>query len=125
MTFSRAILVNPPHPPDYMSNKDSMGGFGQLFPRGAPPFPPLDLPYLAAYLLREGFDVDVIEAGALYLSGAQTCEAIAKKSTGADTLVVVRTSLPTIDWDLRVCAQISDRIPRVRIALWGGVVASL
>ena len=63
MRFRRAIIVNPPHPPGYVSNKDSMGGFGQLFPRGAPPFPPLDLPYLAGYLLREG------NAEALPLSG--------------------------------------------------------
>ena len=125
MRFSRAILVNPPHPPGYVSNKDSMGGFGQLYPRGAPPFPPLDLPYLAAYLLREGFDVDVIEAGALDLSCAQTSEAIATKGAGDATLVVIRTSLPTIDWDLDVCAEIHRRSPQFRIALWGGAVASL
>ena len=58
MRFNRAILVNPPNPPGYTSNKDSMGGFGQLYPRGAPPFPPLDLPYLAAYLLREACRAD-------------------------------------------------------------------
>src|SRR5260370_825980 len=128
MTFrlvSPTVRSNPRAPPGYVSNKDSMGGFGQLYPRGAPPAPPLDLPYLAAYLLREDFDVDVIEAGALDLSCAQTCEAIDTKGAGDGTLVVIRTSLPTIDWDLEVCAQIRHRSPLLRIVLWGGAVASL
>jgi anaerobic magnesium-protoporphyrin IX monomethyl ester cyclase len=125
MRFSRAILINPPHPPGYVSNKDSMGGFGQLFPRGAPPFPPLDLPYLAAFLLREGFEVDVIEAGALDLSCAQTCKAIELKAAGEDALAIIRTSLPTIDWDLDVCAEIRRRSPRLPIALYGGAVPPL
>ena len=50
MSRVAAILLNPPNPPGYVSNKDSMGGFGQLFHEGAPPFPPLDLPYLAGAL---------------------------------------------------------------------------
>jgi anaerobic magnesium-protoporphyrin IX monomethyl ester cyclase len=124
MRFCRAVLVNPPHPPGYVSNKDSMGGFGQLFPRGAPPFPPLDLPYLAAFLLREGFAVEVIEAGALDLSGAQVCERISAEDADR-TLAVIRTSLPTIDWDLEVCALIRRRSPGIQIALWGAALASL
>jgi anaerobic magnesium-protoporphyrin IX monomethyl ester cyclase len=125
MRFKRAIIVNPPHPPGYVSNKDSMGGFGQLYPRGAPPFPPLDLPYLAAYLLREGFEVRVIEAGALDLSCAEVCNAIESDDPGDGTLAVIRTSLPTIDWDLEVCAQIRRRSPRLPLALCGGAVPSL
>jgi anaerobic magnesium-protoporphyrin IX monomethyl ester cyclase len=125
MRFSRAILINPPHPPGYVSNKDSMGGFGQLFPRGAPPFPPLDLPYLAAFLMREAVEVDVIEAGALDLSCAELLEAIDSKDTGSGSLAVIRTSLPTIDWDLDVCAQIRSRCGGLRIALYGGAVPSL
>jgi hypothetical protein len=125
MRFKRAILVNPPHPPGYVSNKDSMGGFGQLFPRGAPPFPPLDLPCLAAYLLREGFEVHVIEAGALDLSCAEVCDTIDSDEPGDTTLAVIRTSLPTIDWDLEVCAEIHRRSPRLSLALYGGAVSSL
>jgi len=125
MRFNRAILVNPPNPPGYTSNKDSMGGFGQLYPRGAPPFPPLDLPYLAAYLLREGLEVEVIEAGAIDLSCKELLEAIDSKDPGDGTLAMIRTSLPTIDWDLEVCTQIRRRSPRLRIAIWGGAVPSL
>jgi len=125
MRFKQAIIVNPPHPPGYVSNKDSMGGFGQLFPRGAPPFPPLDLPYLAAYLVREGFEVCVIEAGALDLSCAEVCDKICSEHAGNDSVAVIRTSLPTIDWDLEVCAQIRRRCPGLAIALTGGAVPSL
>ena len=67
MRLGRAIVVNPPNPSGYVSNKDSMGGFGQLYPAGAPPFPPLDVPYLAAFLAREGFPVEVVECNALGL----------------------------------------------------------
>lgn len=125
MKFETAILLNPPNPPGYRSNKDSMGGFGQLYPRSAPPLPPLDLPYLAAYLSREGFEAQVIEAGALDLSTSQACEAIGNAANGAPRLVVVRTSLPTIDWDLSVCAEIRRTIPAATIGLYGGAVPAL
>jgi hypothetical protein len=39
MSFSKVFSVNPPSPTGYMSNKDAMGGFGQLYPQGAPPAP--------------------------------------------------------------------------------------
>jgi len=45
--LTKLIIVNPPNPAGYVSNKDSLGGFGQLYPTGAPPFPPVDIPYLA------------------------------------------------------------------------------
>ena len=125
MKFETAILLNPPNPPGYRSNKDSMGGFGQLYPRSAPPLPPLDLPYLAAYLSREGFGVHVIEAGAQDLSTAQTCEAIGNAANHAPPLVVVRTSLPTIDWDLSVCAEIRRTMPDATVGLYGGAVPAL
>jgi hypothetical protein len=35
----------------------------------------------------------VIEAGALFLSDTQTCEAMDMKAAGEDTLAVIRTSL--------------------------------
>jgi radical SAM superfamily enzyme YgiQ (UPF0313 family) len=119
-----AILVNPPNPPRYVSNKDSMGGFGQLYPEGAPPFPPLDLPYLAAVLTAHGRDVRILEAGALHWSTDQLCEALAAHG-GEDALVVVRTSLPTIDFDLGVCAELKRRGGARRIALYGPVTAPL
>jgi radical SAM superfamily enzyme YgiQ (UPF0313 family) len=124
MSSPTAILVNPPNPPHYVSNKDSMGGFGQLYPEGAPPFPPLDLAYLAAVLTTHGQQVRVHEAGALHWSVDQLCEALAAREED-DALIVVRTSLPTIDWDLEVCAALKQRGRARRIALYGPVIAPL
>src|SRR5919205_529347 len=101
MRFRKVIVVNPPNPPGFVSNKDSMGGFGQLYPRGAPPFPPLDLPYLAAHLARGKFGVAIIDACALDLEPEAALAEMRRCGAGATgTLVVVRTSLPTIDVDL-------------------------
>ena len=61
MRFNKILLVNPPNPPGYVSNKDSMGGFGQLYPVGATFMPPLDLVYLAGYLDAKGIPVRVME----------------------------------------------------------------
>ncbi len=124
MSGPKAILVNPPNPPRYVSNKDSMGGFGQLYPEGAPPFPPLDVPYLAAVLTAHEKPVEILEAGALHWSVDQLCEALAARA-GDDALVVVRTSLPTIDWDLEVCAALRQRGKARRIAIYGPVTKPL
>jgi anaerobic magnesium-protoporphyrin IX monomethyl ester cyclase len=125
MRFSKIIVVNPPNPPGYVSNKDSMGGFGQLYPKGAPPFPPLDIPYLTASLSSAGFAADVIEAGALELSTADVCAQLAAASAIGQTLVMVRTSLPTIDWDLDVCTEIRRQAAPGAIGVFGPAVSSL
>jgi len=87
MRYVKAVIVNPPNPHGYVSNKDSMGGFGQLYPRGAPPFPPLDIPYLAAALSERYLDVDVIEAGALDLSIADVSRRLQSDPTLSRSLV--------------------------------------
>ncbi|HYM25547.1 MAG TPA: radical SAM protein, partial [Vicinamibacterales bacterium] len=97
--------------------------FGQLYSAGAPPFPPLDVPYLAAFLLSKGIPCEVIEAGALHLSTAAVCEQLGRAHAGA--LVLVRTSLPTIDWDLQVCADIRNSVRPAGLGLFGAAVPSL
>src|SRR3974377_1593715 len=104
--FSRAIVLNPPNPPGYVSNKDSHGGYGELYPRGAPPFPPLDLAYLATSLLHEGIAVEVIEAGALVLDRNELTSRIIAQGDLAQAMLLVRTSLPTLDWDLEICREL-------------------
>ncbi len=122
MRYEKVIILNPPSPPGYMSNKDSMGGFGQLYPAGAPPAPPLDLPYLAAVLRQAGIPVQVLEASAHRLSVKQTCERLGE---AGGALLLVRTSLPTIDWDLGVCAELRARCRPAGLALTGTVISSL
>jgi len=123
MRFRRVVVVNPPSPPGFMSNKDSMGGFGQLYPSTASPFPPLDLPYLAAFLLAEHIDCDIVEAGGLRLSTPEVCDRLG--TTAQDALVLVRTSLPTIDWDLAFCAHLRRAVRPAGLGLFGPAVPSL
>jgi uncharacterized radical SAM superfamily protein len=125
MKFSNAIIVNPPSPIGYVSNKDSMGGFGQMFPLGATPFPPLDLIYLASYLVEKNFPMTVLESLAHELTKEQLIEKIAALSAAEDgekLLVVVRTSAPTLDWDLDVCREIKAKVSSANLVIYGPVV---
>lgn len=120
MKFTKAIVVNPPSPKGYVSNKDSMGGFGQLFPIGATPFPPLDLIYLASYLVEKDYPLTILESLAHELTKEQLTVKIAAE--GKETLVIVRTSAPTLDWDLEVCGEIKNKVPDSTLAIYGPVV---
>jgi radical SAM superfamily enzyme YgiQ (UPF0313 family) len=125
MPKAAVLLINPPNPPGYVSNKDSMGGFGQLYGVGAPPFPPLDLPYLAGAVTAAGFETVVIEAGALRLDLEAFCAQV-REAAGSDRpMVVMRTSLPTIDWDLEVCAALRAGTGVGPIYLYGAAVKPL
>jgi anaerobic magnesium-protoporphyrin IX monomethyl ester cyclase len=125
MRFENVIVVNPPSPPGYVANKDSMGGFGQLFPPGATVLPPLDLPYLAGYLVDKGIGVEVLEAQGLDLTREQVAQRV-QEIVGSDppkrAVVVLRTSAPTLDWDLTVCAALKQASPNIRVAIYGPVV---
>src|SRR5260370_30000275 len=69
--FKTVVIVNPPSPPGYVANPDSMGGYGQLYPIGAPILPPLDVPYLVGYLESKNVPFEVLEAQGLGLSREQ------------------------------------------------------
>lgn len=126
MRFTKVIVVNPPSPLGYVANRDSMGGYGQLYPIGATLLPPLDVPYLAAYLMEKGIPLEVIEAQGLDLTREQVAERVAPiaRANGPErTLVVVRTSLPSLDWDLTVCAAIKEVVRDIVVAIYGPIVA--
>lgn len=125
LTLTTAFLVNPPNPVGHVSNKDSMGGFGQLYPAGASAFPPLDMPYLAATLADAAIPIQVFECGALRWSLDELCRAIDATGVADKALIVVRTSLPTIDWDLEVCAALRARCRPAKILIYGPVVTPL
>jgi anaerobic magnesium-protoporphyrin IX monomethyl ester cyclase len=122
--FTNVIVINPPSPPGYVANRDSMGGYGQLYPKGATLLPPLDVPYLVAYLLEKRIPVEVVEAQGLDLSReelAQRVSAIAAPAAPQSTLVVMRAALTTLDWDLSVCAAVKEANPHVALAFFGSV----
>ena len=127
MRFEKVIAINPPSPPGYVANRDSMGGYGQLYPIGATPFPPLDLPYLAGYLTHKGIPVEVLETLGLGLDVSALTSRIAtiagKKP--ASILAVVRTALCSLDWDLSVCDAIKKANPEIKLAVYGSIVPHL
>jgi anaerobic magnesium-protoporphyrin IX monomethyl ester cyclase len=128
MRYSKAIVINPPSPPGYVSNKDSMGGFGQLYPVGATYLPPLDLVYLTSYLTEQNCPVEVFECLGLELNRTQLMDKLSglrAQLPEGTLLLAVRTSLPTLDWDLTICADIKQKITNVSIALFGPVVGSV
>lgn len=128
MRFTRVIVVNPPSPPGYVANKDSMGGFGQLFPLGATLFPPLDMVYLASYLAEKNCPLTVFECLAHELDKQAVIGKITSLCDGDEaslTLVVFRTSAPTLDWDLTILGEIRANIKNARVAIYGPVIPSV
>lgn len=124
MRFNNILLVNPPNPPGYVSNKDSMGGFGQLFPPGATFMPPLDLVYLASYLDAKGIPIQVLEClgGRLDQDKALEQAASMLADPGESGLVLMRTSGPTLDVDIALCAELKARQPQIKIVLYGAII---
>ncbi len=126
MPVKKVVVVNPPSPPGYFANRDSMGGYGQLYPLGATLLPPLDIPYLAGYLEDKAVPLEVIEAQGLDLIREQLAERVAEiaRTSGAEPpLVVVRTALPSLDWELGLCSAMKEAAPSVTIAVYGPIVA--
>jgi len=123
MRFEKVILVNPPSPAGYVANRDSMGGFGQLYPEDATILPPLDLVYLAGYLASKNVSLAVLEAEGLGLNAIELAERVVAASDSKPALVVVRTAAPTLDDDLAACALFKKTQSGVAIALYGAVVA--
>ncbi len=124
--FKTVVIVNPPSPPGYVANRDSMGGYGQLYPIGAPILPPLDVPYLVGYLESKNVPFEVLEAQGLGLSREQLAvqvTRVAGDDPSVRTLVVVRTALPSLDWDLSVCDKIKSVAPNISIAVYGSIVS--
>lgn len=114
-------IVNPPNPPNAVSNKDTMGGLGQLYAVGAKySLPPLDIPYTAAVLRNKGIQVQVIEClGCDW----ELSELILHLQDQKPELVAIRTSTPTFDWDMRVARIIKMVLTRAKIIVFGPHVA--
>jgi anaerobic magnesium-protoporphyrin IX monomethyl ester cyclase len=123
LRFKRVIAVNPPNPPGFVANRDSMGGYGQLYPAGATILPPLDLPYLAAYLIDKGVQVEVLEAQGLELDVEHLIAKLEEsvKNHPEPSLVVVRLALCSLDWDLSVCDRLK-KATHAAVAIWGSVL---
>ena len=109
-------LINPPNPPNAVSNKDMMGGFGQLYGANSPiKVPPIDLGYIAALLKREEIEFNVFECLGMNWGLPQLLENVKRIKPN---LIGIRTSTPTFEWDIKV-ADFLKREVRSKIVLFG------
>lgn len=109
-------LVNPPSPPNAVSNKDTMGGFGQLYPEDCrTKIPPLDLAYTAAVLKKHSIPLKVIDCLGLNFNKELLMQTLKEKEP---ELIAVRTSTPTWSHDLELLTDIKNRI-KCKIAVFG------
>ncbi len=109
-------LVNPPNPPHAVSNKDTMGGLGQLYQSGAKhSMSPLDMAYTAAVLRRNNVPVDVIDCLGRNWG---LDELILRIHQENPELVAIRTSTPSFDWDMRV-SEIIKEVTNSKIIVFG------
>ncbi len=98
------LLINPPNPPGCVSNKDTMGGFGQIYDnQSASSLHPLDILYIGAVLKKNDIPVKIYDCGAMHLS---TDELVNIVKTTHPEILGVRTSTPTSDWDLSIIEKI-------------------
>jgi hypothetical protein len=128
MRFEKVIVVNPPSPPGYVANRESHGGYGQLYPIGAPIPISLDLPYLVGYLAGKGVPLEVLEAQGLELDCDQLSNKVAEVAglhPASGTLVVVRIALCCLDWDLSVCWALKKAAPAVSLAIYGSIIPQI
>ncbi|MFH2000832.1 MAG: cobalamin-dependent protein, partial [Planctomycetota bacterium] len=94
----KVVFCNPPSPETCKISRGLMGGFGMAVGEGLV-YPPLNVAYCAAVLLRKGHGAEVIDASALGLDEAQS---IQRMADSLPDLIVVNTSSATIALDMRV-----------------------
>jgi radical SAM superfamily enzyme YgiQ (UPF0313 family) len=93
------LLINPPNPDRLCSNKDMMGGLGQVYPAGpgTPSVPPQDLYACAAVLKTTGTPFALVDC---LPENIPADRALAQALATTPSLTLVRTSLPTLSADL-------------------------
>lgn len=109
-------LVNPPSPPDTVSNKDTMGGLGQLYGSGSDAgIPPYDILATAAVLRQLSLPVTVVECLG---SGLDCFGLVARLREIGPRYTALRTSTPSFNWDIQV-AEMIVRYIDTEIILFG------
>ena len=112
------VLLNPPSPPGFTSNKDTMGGFGQVYPGDTSAFVPLDILYAAASLRSAKKEFILIES---LTSRFDIKNLINTFSSIECSRIVLRTSLQTLEWDIEV-AQIIKAVSKADVIFTGPIV---
>lgn len=110
------IIINPPNPPGFVSNKDTMGGFGQLYSFGTETkIPPIDIAYIASVLKNNGISFGVIDCLG---NNWELSELIIQLREQKPDIIGIRTSTPTFDWDIKL-AKIIKMVTESKIIFFG------
>ncbi|MBU1727396.1 MAG: radical SAM protein [Candidatus Omnitrophica bacterium] len=102
------VIVNPPNPEHAVSNKDTMGGLGQLYAEGSLiKIPPIDIAYCAALLRKNNLALNLIDClgDSLDLKGL-----ISRLNQIKPEFVALRTSTPTFDCDMQITQEIKRQL---------------
>ena len=116
------VIVNPPNPPGKVSNKDMMGGLGQLYDEGGPKVPPIDIPYIAACLKEKNIPWGIIDCLGLDYDAESLLKGIKNISRGKTISVALRTSLPTYSYDMEIAQKIKE-VTKANIIIFGPYVS--
>ena len=99
-------IINPPNPPESISNKDMMGGLGQLYKKEAlQKIPAIDIAYASALIRNQGIDLQVLDCLG---SDWEVSELLLYLQEHPSQLIAIRTSTPTFVWDMQVIKLIKS-----------------
>jgi radical SAM superfamily enzyme YgiQ (UPF0313 family) len=112
-------IINPPNPPESVSNKDMMGGLGQLYGKEAlQKIPAIDIAYAAALIRNQGIDLQVLDCLG---SNWEIGELLLYLQDHPSDLIAIRTSTPTFIWDMQV-SKLIKTITGASIVIFGSHV---
>jgi radical SAM superfamily enzyme YgiQ (UPF0313 family) len=93
-----------------------MGGLGQLYPAGTPTImPPIDLPYLAAIFREQQLPCVTLDCLG---SGIDMGDLLLALKRDQPRMVVLRTSLPSLEWDLKL-AELIRTVVNTELIMFG------
>lgn len=126
----RLVLINPPALPGRTNERTFSGGIGvsrklKPFEVEAPDVLPIDFLYLAAVAERAGAEVSLVDLLLDRHQGERAerfCVDKVGLSSGADSWVGVRLSMPSLDEDLAFANRIKALLPRCKVFVFGSVV---
>src|SRR4030066_2053586 len=112
----KVLFLNPPFLPKFSRSQRSPAVI-----KSGTIYYPLWLAYAAGFLLKQGFDVNLIAAPAEGYDLSQTLDLV--KSFNP-RMVVIDTSTPSIDYDATVAEEIKKSLPDVFLVMVGTHVSA-
>lgn len=126
------FLVNPPARSGHTNERSLSGGLGvsrklKFWERPLPLLPPPDLLLTAAVGEQCGLQTEIVDLPLDRLQGAAAVDHVVERirrraDASQETWVGVRLSMPTLPPDLRFADRLKERLPHIRLFLFGAVI---